>query len=65
MSEEVLVTQMHNCDVCNQEGVRRPAYADAKLNIGPWAYVCLDHFKIYGCKLGTGRGQRLVLKVDA
>lgn len=63
MSTQVKVAEIGQCDLCfHEEGKVVPAYADAKLSIGPWAYVCREHFKIYGCSLGTGRGQELVLR---
>ena len=64
MSDQVVVYEIPNCDVCRRDGQpNTPAYADAKLGAGlPWAYVCERHFRIYMCALGTGRGQRLVLR---
>lgn len=29
--------------------------------LGVWGYICQAHFEWYGCSLGTGKGQRLVL----
>jgi hypothetical protein len=41
------------------------AYADARMVKGPaagsWAYLCKGHFVEYGCSLGVGCGQELVL----
>lgn len=62
MSTEVKMSEIPNCDLCASQGVERAAYADAKLSIGPWAYVCEAHYAAYRCSLGTGRGQRLVLR---
>ena len=56
---EVTVARIPPCDISPEHG---PAYADAKLSIGPWAYVCLACFELYQCELGTGRGQKLVRK---
>jgi hypothetical protein len=43
--------------------VTNPAYADARIPAaGSWGYVCKEHFDSYGCQLGTGKGQRLVLR---
>jgi hypothetical protein len=54
------VARIPNCDLC--DGREVPAYADAKLGPGmPWANVCKKHFDTYGCKLGLGLGQELVL----
>lgn len=49
------------CDICAARGATQPACADAKLDVGAWAYVCERHFAIYQCRLGTGRGQKLIL----
>jgi hypothetical protein len=57
---QVRVATIPNCDVCAGEGKQTLAYADAKLSIGPWGYVCLEHFSAYGCSLGLGKGQRLI-----
>jgi hypothetical protein len=60
--KSVKVAVIPDCDVCRAErGQIVPAYADAKLSIGPWANVCKMHFAQYGCSLGLGRGQELVL----
>jgi hypothetical protein len=53
----VAVANIPNCDI---EAAHGPAYADAKLNFGPWAYVCKACFTRYECKLGLGAGQELV-----
>lgn len=58
MSEETLVTTKPDCDFCGAE-----ASFDGKTILGPWAYMCDAHWKSHGLgQLGTGRGQRLVLK---
>ena len=58
MSSEVLVYKLPACDVCGD-----PAVYDAKTKSGPWANLCEKDFKVHGLgKLGTGYGQRLVLK---
>jgi hypothetical protein len=62
--ETTTVTEIPRCDLCAARGVSTPAYADAKLNTGPWANVCRQHFSRYYCKLGVGRGQRFVLAGD-
>ncbi len=62
------MTEIPDCDICKANGrslsvtVSVPAYADARIpSMGSWAYLCRKHFGIYGCKLGTGQGQELVL----
>lgn len=66
MSAEVKVAAIPDCDVCKGAGRQGvPAYADAKLSIGRWANVCREHFDLYHCTLGTGRGQEFVLRQPA
>ena len=59
----VLVDEIPDCDLCvsRPAPMNSPAYADANLGRG-WAYVCSDHFALFCCSLGLGRGQRLVLR---
>jgi hypothetical protein len=59
--ETTVVSQIPSCDLCGGSGVKKPAYADANLGRG-WANVCREHFVQHGCRLGTGRGQRLILR---
>jgi len=62
MGDRVIVSELPPCDFCVEEGVDRPAHYDAATKMGPWANMCEEHFRQYGIGLGTGRGQRLVLK---
>jgi len=64
MGTRAEVAVIPDCDVCKRAGQKVPAYADAKLRRGPWAYLCRRHFHAYRCELGTGRGQELVLAVS-
>lgn len=60
MGTEVKVATLPPCDVC-QDGT--PAQYDAKTNGGPWAYLCDPHFvSLTNGRLGTGLGQRLVVR---
>lgn len=56
---KVTVTELPPCDFCKQEGHMTEAKYDGRTNLGPWAYMCERHFRIYGIGLGLGRGQRL------
>jgi hypothetical protein len=56
MSKSVKVSQLPNCDICGAV-----AEYDGKTTMGPWANMCLNHFKQLGVGLGTGRGQKLVM----
>ena len=68
MSKEVRVSEVPLCDMCTMNGrslgvtVTKPAYADARIpSVGSWANVCREHFDAFGCELGTGHGQELVV----
>jgi len=57
--ESVTVVRIPPCDVDDTHG---PAYADARIPMyGSWGNVCKPCFDHYGCKLGLGLGQRLIL----
>lgn len=62
MSREVEVPALPECDVCAGEGVARPAAYDGKTIYGPWAYMCQEHMEGLGVGLGTGLGQRLIVR---
>jgi hypothetical protein len=58
-----VVSTLPACDIDASHG---PAYADAHVPGGSsWGYVCEPCFDRYGCQLGLGRGQRLVLASEA
>lgn len=57
MSTEVTVGHLPNCSWCG-----KPATYDAKTQMGPWAFMCEEHFQAMGIQLGTGWGQKLVVK---
>lgn len=61
----VFVTKLPDCDLCKLDGDgshRRPAQYDGKTQMGPWAFMCPEHFERSGSGLGVGFGQQLVLK---
>jgi hypothetical protein len=60
--QEVTVAKRPPCDLCQIVGDDVPAQYGARLLMGSWAYVCGPHFRAYGVGLGTGCGQRLVVK---
>ncbi len=45
-----------NCDLC--EAPIFAIFVDGKTNQGPWANMCLECHPVYGCGLGTGKGQK-------
>lgn len=57
------VARIPTCDLPHPDTIL--AYADARMKAGPytgaWGYVCKGHFVEYGCQLGAGLGQELVL----
>lgn len=73
MPDSVTITKPKACDLCQVEADRAhaangwilniaPAVVDGKTKFGPWANMCQEHFDRYGVGLGTGRGQRLIIK---
>lgn len=62
MSIKTYVNEIPACDLCAQDGRKEPAAFDAKTSMGPWAHLCEEHFSLAGLGLGTGVGQRLVLR---
>lgn len=67
MATEVEVYKLPTCDVCwfeeGKPGVE--AHYDVKTIHGPWANVCEKHFASHAIGgLGTGRGQRLIVKKE-
>lgn len=66
MSEQVYVAALPECDihkyVKGKPGV--PAAYDGATKGGPWANMCEECFAVEGVGLGTGRGQRLLLREE-
>lgn len=60
-----LVDELPDCGLCLYEGKKEPAEYDAKIPGSSWANLCQKHFDHFGCSLGLGRGQRLVLRGSA
>ena len=58
MSKEVEVKELPKCDICGTE----KAEYDGKTHSGPWANMCYGCFKANGIGLGTGKGQKLVVR---
>ena len=53
----VELSELRYCDFC-----KTVAHYDGKTKMGPWAYMCEEHFQMYGIGLGPGRGQRLLYR---
>lgn len=56
---EVVVDELPKCNFCD-----KPALYDGKTLNGPWAYMCEEHYSYWGVGLGTGRGQKLIIKEE-
>jgi hypothetical protein len=57
---EVTVNELPQCQFCDEVA----AY-DIRTVIGPWAFVCQADYEKYGIgRLGTGFGQRLILRKE-
>lgn len=56
-STTVRVSALPTCNICHAPN----AYADCLVPGYAWAYVCRQCYDDYGCSLGTGRGQELLL----
>jgi len=54
--------ELPKCNICSSRGRMVEAEYDAKVRNGGWAYLCKDHFVVYGMGLGTGKGQKITLK---
>lgn len=64
MSEQVKVARLPMCDFPHD--TQTEAHYDGKTTMGPWAYMCDDHWASHGPgRLGTGYGQRLILEDDS
>ena len=57
MEAMVKVGHLPKCDFCGKE-----AHYDGKTSVGQWAYMCEECFVKHGLGLGTGIGQKLVIK---
>jgi len=64
MGTTVTVPELPKCDFCSRAGIDEDAHYDGKTVFGPWANMCSVHFSTYGSGLGTGLGQRLILKEE-
>lgn len=66
MGTTVTVSALPDCAFC-PIGDKRPAEYDFKTLDGRWGYGCREHYILRRLfdKLGTGKGQRLVLAEDA
>ena len=57
---EVIVSTLPNCDFNHSQTTK--AEFDGKTTMGPWANMCEAHFGLFGVGLGTGKGQRLIVR---
>jgi hypothetical protein len=61
MAYTVTVNQIPKCDI---PGCTEQAYVDAKTIHGPWANLCVEHYKSLGIGVGKGLGQIYVLETS-
>ena len=61
---ETIVDKLPQCDFCKPNLLVpwQAAYFDGRTRMGPWAFLCREHFRQFGVGLGTGKGQKLVLR---
>jgi hypothetical protein len=59
MGDRVEVSELPPCDF---NAAHKKAWVDGKTKMGYWANMCQQCYKSYGVGLGTGFGQRLILK---
>ena len=57
---EVEVDSIPECDLCYDH--QKAVYDCKVVGQSAWANLCEKHFSIYGCGLGLGKGQKLILK---
>lgn len=65
MAREVVVPTLPHCDLCMAAEILATAAYDGKTTHGPWANMCRHCFEQFGIGLGTGKGQRLILRTEA
>ena len=68
-NEYTIVDTLPDCDVCFSSRLPEPhfnletaRYDGATKPTGRWAYMCEEHFTAVGVGLGTGKGQKLILR---
>lgn len=55
---ECLIT----CELCSAGGIEKPAMYNAKIPGGNiQANLCKACFMLYDCKLGSGKGEKLII----
>jgi len=58
----VYVDELPDCGICKMGGKKEPAEYDAKMPGRGWANLCQLHFDQFGCRLGLGKGQKLIVR---
>jgi len=61
-AEGCAIHSANPCAACAYDKPHGKAAYDGKTTMGPWAYMCGICFAKYGVGLGTGKGQKLVLR---
>jgi hypothetical protein len=53
---KTLIDIIPQCDLCK----KNKAKVDGKTFDGPWAYMCIECFRLEGIGIGLGKGQELI-----
>jgi hypothetical protein len=59
---KVVVDELPSCSFVHGTREPEPALYDGATIHGPWAFMCEEHFRLYGLGLGLGKGQRLEVR---
>ena len=51
-----------DCDICKIDLSTEEYFVDGRTQVGPWALMCMYCFGWYGAGLGTGFGQKYLVK---
>jgi hypothetical protein len=61
-SNSYAVAELPDCNFVHGTREPEPALYDGATIHGPWAFMCEEHFRLYGLGLGMGKGQRLTVR---
>lgn len=58
---KILMKSVPECDYCRKDRVEKQAKYDCRTIYGHWAYLCREHYFLYGSGgLGMGLGQKII-----
>jgi hypothetical protein len=64
-NEYAILDTLPNCNLMHIAGTTLAQYDGALRATGRWSYMCEAHFTQFGAGLGTGIGQKLILRDSA